>query len=116
MGQKRRTAKMQLYASFVGYQCAHPDCKQTGDQVQVHHILPVKNDGPNEYWNYICLCRKCHLKSRFHKNHPDNDLELFTWKSMQELELWGFTLDEQDPNYYENLKKLLSYRRETAKT
>lgn len=100
-----RGSKPRLYAAFMGYKCANPDCN--GGNIEVHHILPKKAGGCDEYWNFICLCSKCHRTSGFHSKHKNNDVELFTWKSLQELELWGFTLDEQDPQYYDNLKKLI---------
>lgn len=101
---------MKLYKFFTEGTCAHPDCT-SGVGVEVHHILPFSQGGPDQYWNYVSLCRKCHMKNRFHSQHKENDVELYTWKSMQELRLWGFNLDEQSDDYYENLKiLLLKYR------
>ena len=97
--------KIKMYSEFIGWKCANPNC-ESGINIHVHHILPIKDGGVDEYWNFICLCQECH-KWKLHKDHNKYDIELFTWKSLQEIELWGFCLDEQDDNYYDNLKYLL---------
>lgn len=46
------------------------------DSLDVHHIIPIENNGTNEQSNLICLCRKCH--QQVHKNvykiNPDKTI------------------------------------------
>lgn len=105
-----RTHKTTLYAEWIGYKCANPECN-SGYNIEIHHILPSKSGGTDEYWNFISLCRDCHRRLKLHSKHKDWDIELFTYKCNQELELWGFFLDEKDPKYYENLRKLITRKK-----
>jgi hypothetical protein len=86
--------------------CANPDC-MSGFEAETHHIFPIKIGGKNDYWNFICLCSKCHRSFKLHSQWEENCTKLFFWKSYQELNLWGFYLDEQDEKYYEKLALLL---------
>ena len=104
--RRKASPKAALYAEFVNWKCANPDC-QSGATTQTHHIFPVRVGGTNDYWNFICLCLKCHRSLGFHLKWEESCTTLFVWKSLQELELWGFYLDEQDENYYTNLQTLL---------
>jgi len=40
--------------------------------LQLHHIVPQRFKGPNEYWNLILICNKCH--SNWHK--LESELEI----------------------------------------
>ena len=104
--KRSHSNKAIVYSIFAEGKCAHPDCT-SGINIEIHHILPKAKGGPDHYWNFISLCRDCHRHKHLHSNHKANDVELFTWKSMQELRLWGFNLDENDVDYYENLKRLV---------
>jgi len=33
-----------------------------GDQLDVHHIIPIMAGGTNGIWNLMALCRSCHVK------------------------------------------------------
>jgi 5-methylcytosine-specific restriction endonuclease McrA len=100
----RRNDKAHLYTMFTMFKCANPDCV-SGSSVEAHHIHPLSKGGADKYWNLISLCHECHHKSGNHSGR--NDIELFTWKSYQELDLWGFTLDEESDDFYEKLKILV---------
>jgi len=96
--------KIQKYAELCGYKCANPECTSNAT-VEVHHILPVASGGVDDYWNLICLCKKCHhkWKSIFHTDHRRYDVELFVWKSLQEQGFSKKLLDEEKGN---NSKRL----------
>ncbi len=102
---RRNTNKTHAYASWMNYTCANPDC-ECGEEIEVHHIVPIKDDGADQYWNFVSLCRDCHRHNKYHST-DDSHLELYTWKCMQELEIWGFVLDEYDLEYYNNLKTII---------
>lgn len=95
-----------VYSIFTEGKCANPSC-ESESTIEVHHILPMSKGGCDKYWNLISLCRSCHDMKGLHNKHKDWDIELFTWKCYQELSLWGFVLDEQHDDFYENLKTLL---------
>jgi len=53
----------------AGWRCAVPTCRYACDPV-LAHIIPVKDEGKNEFLNMIALCPNCH--SRFDsKREPD---------------------------------------------
>lgn len=37
-------------------------CKVKDDKIHVHHIIPLRLNGPNELDNLITLCTSCHSK------------------------------------------------------
>jgi len=43
----------------AGHRCAIQTCRSL-IEVDVHHIIPLKEDGKNEYENLIALCPNCH--------------------------------------------------------
>jgi len=43
----------------AGYRCAVPTCRGIL-AIDIHHIVPVKEGGPNELFNLIALCPTCH--------------------------------------------------------
>ena len=49
------------------------------------------------------------------KTTIQEDVTLFTWKCSQEISLWGFTLDEKDPDFYQNYRKALLAKGEAEK-
>jgi hypothetical protein len=110
----RREHKSVFYAKFVGWKCANPSCGN-GSNIESHHIIPINDGGPDNFWNLICLCRKCHRSRHLHGKWRENKITLFTWKTLYELNKWGFVLDEEDENYYDNYKILLSEDRKYAK-
>ena len=105
---KRNNSKMRNYKDWVNYVCQHPDC-DSGKNIEVHHVMPIKQGGKDEYWNYISLCFRCHRYSKLHRGWEERMTELFTFKAFWELEHFGFVLDEKDQDYFSNLKKLLSH-------
>jgi 5-methylcytosine-specific restriction endonuclease McrA len=55
-GTYRRSELMQFYIN------AHPYCETCGHITEEgHHIISRKTDGPEEDWNYLALCRVCHM-------------------------------------------------------
>lgn len=106
---QKSSHKRALYNAWIGCKCANPECT-SGYNCEVHHILPAKNGGKNEYWNFVSLCRHCHRHLGLHSKHDEKDIILFTWKSYQELSLFGFVLDEHDPQYYQNLRSVVIRR------
>ena len=54
----------------AGYLCAK--CKDFGF-LQVHHIIPVKENGPNCKENLIALCQDCHDKE--HHRDPSDPMD-----------------------------------------
>ena len=97
------------YVEIMDYTCCHPDCSY-GFRVEGHHIYPLSQGGEDVYWNLISLCSKCHRRYGHHTTWLSCDIELFTWKSMKELEVLGFVLDEKDHNFKENFQKALLRR------
>ncbi|HVV69614.1 MAG TPA: HNH endonuclease signature motif containing protein [Gammaproteobacteria bacterium] len=47
----------------VGWRCAIPTCR-ANSPLEHAHINPVKNNGKNDFFNLIILCKNCH--GRFH--------------------------------------------------
>lgn len=93
----------------MGYECANPFC-ESGMDVETHHIVPIKQNGADKYWNFIRLCFDCHRHSHIHSRYEDTSTELYTWKCMQELELLGFIMDENEINFTDNYRKILRER------
>jgi predicted restriction endonuclease len=90
---------------MMNYQCANPDCK-SGNNVEGHHITPISCGGDDCYWNLISLCKQCHSKFKKKSHSGEIRLELYVWKSMHELNSYGFTLDEHDENFLANFKEM----------
>ena len=101
----KRSNLTRTYVSIMGYVCSHPECN-SGLEAEGHHIIPLSKGGPDKFWNLICLCQKCHRHRGLHHT-DDGQTALFTWKCMQESEVLGFYLDENEPEFRENLKKAL---------
>ena len=101
--------KIQRYAELCRYKCANPEC-DSNSTVEVHHILPVASGGVDDYWNLICLCKKCHhkWKSIFHTDHKRYDVELFVWKSLQEQGFLEELLEEEKGNNSKGLEPFSS--------
>jgi 5-methylcytosine-specific restriction endonuclease McrA len=83
---------------MMNYQCANPDC-DSGYNVEGHHITPISCGGDDSYWNLIALCKRCHGKFRKVSRLGTKRLELYVFKSMHELNLHGYTLDEHDEDF-----------------
>ncbi|GAC1589055.1 MAG: hypothetical protein NVS4B1_33370 [Ktedonobacteraceae bacterium] len=47
-----------------GYTCRMPGCKSV-EQLEVHHITPIKYGGTNAFLNGITLCHSCHDHIRY---------------------------------------------------
>lgn len=59
---KRKSVPLEVQRAVLaeaGYRCAVPTCR-TILAIDLHHIIEVKDDGPNEVWNLIALCPNCH--------------------------------------------------------
>ena len=103
----RNSTKIHLYKEASNYTCANPYCID-GNNIEIHHIIPIKIGGNDRYWNYISLCAKCHKSLDLHRDWEFMIPILFSWKCKQELKLWGFTLDEDSYNYKDNIRKFLN--------
>ena len=103
-GTTRRSLKTRTYVNLMNFKCANPDC-QSGYDHEGHHIIPLAKGGVDAMWNIICLCKKCHRSLKLHSHYQDIDVELYTWKCMQELARFGFYLDEKEDNFRELLAK-----------
>jgi len=80
--------------------CCWPDCP-SGYKLAVHHILPLKKDGTDDYLNYIVLCEYCHLHHRLHQLCYKNQLNLLVYKFYQEKLVLGFCSDEMSNDSFE---------------
>lgn len=69
-GGKKRTSipadVRHLVLHEAGYKCANPTCRQVLT-VEIHHLDPVSDGGPNTPENLLALCPNCH--SRHHAGH-----------------------------------------------
>lgn len=103
---RRNQTKITLYKEAMQYECSNPYCP-SGLDIEVHHVIPVRDGGPDKYWNYISLCHRCHRSMGMHRNWEFLIPILFSWKCKKELEILGFVLDEESENYHKNIKELL---------
>jgi len=102
----RNLTKVNLYKEATNYACANPYCIN-GTDIEIHHVIPINVGGEDRYWNYISLCHKCHRSLNAHRDWEFMIHILFSWKCKQELDLWGFVLDEESNDYKCNIKKFL---------
>ena len=111
MVQKRNKVLALRYKFWMGEFCCHPDCK-SGFQIEVHHIVPLSKGGEDKMWNMIALCWACHRTNGLHNRRTWNrkTLDLYTWKSFREIELYGFVIDDMDNPFIED--RLKAYKRE----
>ena len=54
--------------------------------LQVHHILPQRLGGPNEYFNLMCLCNRCHVA--WHKHEAKIDAMWVAHEAIAEYWKW----------------------------
>ena len=74
----------------------HPDCKRFPYQLEVHHIIPLRQSGKDDYSNYIVLCSYCHNHNKLHSWKTDNKVqELLTYKFFMELHHIGVASDDE---------------------
>ena len=62
----------------AGYRCAAPTCR-TILAIDMHHLVPVSENGGNTIANLIALCPTCH--ALFHRGEISRD-SIYTWKSL----------------------------------
>lgn len=62
----------------AGYRCAVPTCRAIL-AIDIHHIIPVSEGGPNHLSNLLALCPTCHALLHRGVIAPE---ALFAWKSM----------------------------------
>lgn len=92
----RNRLKMSHYKKALN-QCMNPDCKRLPYQLDVHHIIPLKKGGADDYNNYIVLCKDCHSHNKFHHYGGDDKLqELLTYKFFMELHYIGVASDTEN--------------------
>jgi len=102
-----RRNKNITYSIIMGEHCANPWCED-GMDIETHHIIPLQHGGEDKFWNLIRLCKKCHRGSGLHRNWDEMSSELFNWKCIQELEVLGFILDENDEDFELNKRNALN--------
>ncbi len=59
---KRKSISEKLESDLrreAGWRCAVPTCRVNAP-LELAHINPVKNNGKNDFFNMILLCRNCH--------------------------------------------------------
>ncbi len=80
MAQRRRTITQSLRIQVLteaGYRCAVPTCRNIL-ALDLHHIVPVAEDGPNALANLIALCPTCH--ALFTRGEISRD-SIYMWKA-----------------------------------
>jgi len=68
-----RSDEITLFTHMMGNRCENPTCRLPGD-LEVHHIVPRREDGPHSVWNLLALCRNCHGKAN--KNYPSRGVQM----------------------------------------
>ena len=76
----------------AGYRCAVPTCRMIL-ALDIHHILQVSENGPNELSNLIALCPTCHRL--FHLGYIARD-SLYAWKGILVSLSRAFDVDTVD--------------------
>lgn len=52
----------------------------------LHHVLPQRLNGPDEYFNLVCLCQQCHQE--WHWYEEDLDILWDAKKTVNEFYRW----------------------------
>ena len=89
--QKENKYRRQVYRDAIN-KCCWPGCP-SGFNLNVHHIVPIKSGGTDDYNNFIVLCAYCHGSKRLHRTHIKKRLELLTYKFYIEYLELGFCSD-----------------------
>ena len=76
----------------AGYRCAVPTCRHIL-AIDIHHIIPVSENGPTELSNLIALCPTCH--ELFHLGHISRD-SIYAWKGILVSLSRAFDVDTVD--------------------
>jgi hypothetical protein len=105
----KRKGISHIYVSIMNWECANPECN-SGLDAEGHHIVPLYKGGVDKYWNLICLCFACHRRTKSHSKSEEREIIYFTWKSMQELRILGFYLDEQEEDFTQKYHKAIKQR------
>ena len=85
----------------AGYRCAVPTCR-TILAIDLHHIIPVADDGNNDPSNLIALCPTCHA---LHHRGTINQESIRVWKGMLVALNQGFDRRAIDNLLYLSLEK-----------
>lgn len=90
-----------------------------GPGLQLHHVLPQRLNGPDEAFNLVSLCEKCHVKWHRHETKQNiqwdaqravkvfymwlngDDLEVLSHQEAQEQWEQGTLEQLLDPNFVE---------------
>lgn len=98
--------KKNMYCEAIG-KCSMPDCPK-GLNLEVHHIIPLKQGGDDDITNYILLCNHCHRHNKLHSRWREKRFDLYTYKSMVELQIIGSaSADYSDEEYIKVLRNFL---------
>lgn len=69
------------------HRCRYWGC--SSGNIEVHHIIPRSQGGPDKIWNLICLCPEHH---RMITDRKITDVELLTALESQSYFRWGQAL------------------------
>jgi 5-methylcytosine-specific restriction endonuclease McrA len=67
-----------LVLAEAGYKCANPRCRNVL-ALELHHVVWVKDGGPNNVENLLALCGHCHGLHTLRHIHAS---AIATWKSL----------------------------------
>jgi hypothetical protein len=78
-----------------GYRCQR--CGRAGNEhsLQVHHITPLGENGPNERWNLITVCRRCHAEIQ-----PEVAPLILRMKKQEAIELLQTTINPAGGSFH----------------
>jgi len=92
---RRNKLKRNRYRAAFG-KCMNPDCRKYPYMLSVHHIIPLKQSGTDDYVNFIVLCRDCHHHNKLHRYMAEDRIrELLTYKFFMELHVIGVASDDE---------------------
>ncbi len=74
---------------------------------QVHHIIFLSEQGPDELWNLITLCSRCHhdIAHRYKKDWQRKLLEIVNGENWY-IKIMASIQDTEPPAYWKKLKAL----------
>ncbi len=102
--KKESVVKRNLYKEIIN-RCCLPDCIY-GNDLETHHIIPLKSGGDDSFENFIVLCKVCHRRRKLHRLWKHKRQELYTYKLFVEMDILGLNDDCTEYSDQEFWKKL----------